>query len=41
MPSFDRSDNLRLSYEFDDFNDPWDERPFLLLQHGNGRSAAF
>ena len=41
MPSFDRSDNLRLSYEFDDFTDPWDERPFLLLQHGNGRSAAF
>ncbi|MEC8164720.1 MAG: hypothetical protein VX079_09165, partial [Pseudomonadota bacterium] len=29
MPSFDRSDNLRLSYEFDDFTDPWDERPFF------------
>ncbi|MEC8371217.1 MAG: alpha/beta hydrolase, partial [Pseudomonadota bacterium] len=41
MPSFDRSDNLRLSYEFDDFTDPWDERPFLLLQHRNGRSAEF
>ena len=41
MPLFDRSDNLRLSYEFDDFTDPWDERPFLLLQHGNGRSAAY
>ena len=23
------------------FHRPWDERPFLLLQHGNGRSAAF
>jgi len=41
MPSFERSEKLRLSYEFDDFTDPWDDRPFLLLQHGNGRSAAF
>jgi hypothetical protein len=41
MPSFQRTDKLRLSYEFDDFTDPWQERPFLLLQHGNGRNARF
>ena len=41
MPLVQRTPNLQLSYAFDDHTDPWEERPFLLLQHGNGRSAAF
>lgn len=41
MPLVQRTPCLQLSYGFDDHTDPWDERPFLLLQHGNGRSAAF
>ncbi len=41
MPIFERRPGLQLSYEFDDFTDPWQERPFLVLQHGNGRSARF
>jgi 3-oxoadipate enol-lactonase len=41
MPIFKRSDTFDLHYAFDDFTDPWDQRPFLLLQHGNGRSATF
>ena len=41
MPNFKRSDTLNLHYVFDDFTDRWENRPFLLLQHGNGRSAAF
>ena len=41
MPFVDRSPSLRLHYAFDDFTDPWEERPFLLLQHGNGRNARF
>ena len=32
---------MHLSYELDDFTDPWEDRPFLVLQHGNGRSARF
>ena len=34
-------DTLALNYELDDFTDPWLERPFIVLQHGNGRSARF
>ena len=41
MPNFKRSDTLNLHYAFDEFYDRWENRPFLLLQHGNGRSAAF
>jgi 3-oxoadipate enol-lactonase len=41
MPIFLRTPHLTLSYAFDDFTDPWDERPFLLLQHGNGRNGGF
>jgi 3-oxoadipate enol-lactonase len=41
MPFVDRGPSLRLHYAFDDFTDPWEERPFLLLQHGNGRNAKF
>ena len=41
MPVFERRTGLKLSYELDDFTDPWRGRPFLVLQHGNGRSAQF
>jgi 3-oxoadipate enol-lactonase len=41
MPAFERRPGLHLSYELDDFTDPWLHRPFLVLQHGNGRSSKF
>lgn len=41
MPTFKRTDTLTIHYAFDDFTDPWDDRPYLILQHGNGRSAEF
>ena len=41
MPKIAVRAELHLSFEFDDFTDPWEERPFMLLQHGNGRSAQF
>ncbi|MGY8959718.1 MAG: alpha/beta fold hydrolase [Alphaproteobacteria bacterium] len=41
MPVFRQKEGLTLNYEFDDYTDPWRKRPFLLLQHGNGRSAQF
>ncbi|HEY4374802.1 MAG TPA: alpha/beta hydrolase [Burkholderiales bacterium] len=41
MPQLQRPDGATVAYHVDDFTDPWDKRPFLFLQHGNGRSAAF
>jgi 3-oxoadipate enol-lactonase len=41
VPVFRQKEGLTLNYEFDDYTDPWRKRPFLLLQHGNGRSAQF
>lgn len=41
MPTLRRSDALSIHYTVDDFTDPWDNRPFLILQHGNGRSGRF
>jgi 3-oxoadipate enol-lactonase len=41
MPTLKRNDALQINYELDDFTDPWKHRPYLLLQHGNGRSATF
>lgn len=40
MPTIEHG-RFRLHYLEDDFTDPWDERPVILLQHGNGRSAEF
>ena len=37
MPTFKRSNTLDLHYTLDDFTDPWVNRPYLVLQHGNGR----
>jgi len=36
-----RQSGISIHYDVDDFTDPWAERPYLLLQHGNGRSGRF
>jgi 3-oxoadipate enol-lactonase len=41
MASLRRTPDIAIHYEIDDFTDPWASRPFLLLQHGNGRSGRF
>jgi 3-oxoadipate enol-lactonase len=41
MPILSRSADLSIHYTIDDFTDPWADRPFLVLQHGNGRSGRF
>ena len=41
MPPLDRTPDIAIHYEVDDFTDPWMDRPYLLLQHGNGRSGRF
>jgi 3-oxoadipate enol-lactonase len=41
MPYLKRSAAPTLHYVVDDFTDPWKNAPYLLLQHGNGRSAQF
>ena len=41
MPLLNRTAGVSIHYEIDDFTDPWADRPYLLLQHGNGRSARF
>lgn len=41
MPTLRRPGKPGLFYEIDDFTDPWRNAPYLLLQHGNGRSSKF
>jgi 3-oxoadipate enol-lactonase len=41
MPHFQRADGPSLHYVIDDYTDSWKDAPYLLLQHGNGRSGAF
>lgn len=41
MPFLTRSAGPTLHYVVDDYTDPWKNAPYLLLQHGNGRSAQF
>lgn len=41
MPYLKIDDLLEIHYQIDDFTNPWDHRPTLILQHGNGRSGAF
>ncbi|MES2563486.1 MAG: alpha/beta hydrolase [Pseudomonadota bacterium] len=36
-----RSGQPELHYVVDDFTDPWRNAPYLVLQHGNGRSSRF
>ncbi len=41
MPYLEREGKIRLHYELDDYTDPWRNAPYLLLQHGFGRSSRF
>lgn len=41
MPILTRPDKPDLFYQIDDYTDPWRNAPYLILQHGNGRSSRF
>lgn len=41
MAYLERKGAPRLHYLIDDFTDPWRDAPYLVLQHGFGRSAQF
>ncbi len=41
MPILERRGKPALHYVIDDFTDPWRDAPYLILQHGNGRSSKF
>lgn len=41
MPHVKRSGQPDIHYTIDDYTDPWRNAPYLLLQHGNGRSSRF
>ena len=41
MPLLQRAGKPALHYVIDDFTDPWRNAPYLILQHGNGRSSQF
>lgn len=41
MPFLKRFAQPELHYELDDYTDPWREAPYLILQHGYGRSGRF
>ena len=35
------ANNCEMFYEIDDYTDPWRNAPYILLQHGFGRSSKF
>jgi 3-oxoadipate enol-lactonase len=41
MPEVRRAGKPTLHYALDDFTDPWRHAPYLILQHGYGRSGRF
>jgi 3-oxoadipate enol-lactonase len=41
MPVLQRDSEPDLYYEIDDYTDPWRNAPYILLQHGFGRSSKF
>lgn len=41
MPFVKRKGKPDIHYEIDDHTDPWKEAPYLILQHGFGRSSRF
>ena len=41
MPVAHKPGRPALHYVVDDYTDPWKNAPYILLQHGNGRSGAF
>ncbi|RPI47456.1 MAG: alpha/beta hydrolase [Betaproteobacteria bacterium] len=41
MPTLRRRNEPDIHYEVDDYTDPWKDAPYILLQHGYGRSSKF
>jgi 3-oxoadipate enol-lactonase len=41
MPHVKRPRGPTLHYVVDDYTDPWKNAPYIILQHGNGRSGRF
>jgi 3-oxoadipate enol-lactonase len=41
MPQVKRQNGPTLHYVIDDYTDPWKNAPYIILQHGNGRSGRF
>jgi 3-oxoadipate enol-lactonase len=41
MPTVTAKDGIRINFEVHDYTDSWKNAPFLILQHGYGRSARF
>ena len=41
MPYLKRAARPTLHYVIDDYTDPWKNAPYIVLQHGNGRSSRF
>lgn len=41
MPYVKRPGQPDIHYVIDDYTDPWRNAPYLVLQHGNGRSSRF
>jgi 3-oxoadipate enol-lactonase len=41
MPFVERAGKPTLHYSIDDFTDPWLDAPYVILQHGFGRSGRF
>lgn len=41
MPLATKSGRPALHYVIDDYTDPWKNAPYVILQHGNGRSGRF
>jgi 3-oxoadipate enol-lactonase len=41
MPHVKRPEGPTLHYVIDDYTDPWKNAPYMVLQHGNGRSGRF
>jgi 3-oxoadipate enol-lactonase len=41
MPTLCRPGEPDIHYEVDDYTDPWKSAPYILLQHGYGRSSKF
>ena len=41
MAYLERPGKPKLHYVVDDYTDPWKNAPYLVLQHGNGRSSRF
>lgn len=41
MPAIKRPGHPTINFELDDYTDPWTNAPFMVLQHGFGRSSRF